>query len=381
MPIPIDFDTLKLIWWGLLGVLLIGFAIMDGFDLGVASLLPFMGKNDDERRLIINTIGPVWEGNQVWLILGAGAMFAAWPLIYAVVFSGFYTAMFLVLSTLIIRPVGFKFRSKLPSPIWRAVWDWGLFMGGVVPALAFGVAVGNVLQGVPFYIDDHLMPHYMGGFWDLFTPFTLFCGVLSTSLLIHHGALYLAIKTEDPISKRAQQVVDGTTLMSVLVFAMAGVVICLRLKGYAISSELGANAPVNPLAKTVGTEVGGWSHNYRAHPWMLLAPLLGAGGAILSWKLTRQSRLKSAFVASGSSLFGVISTVGLSLFPFIVPSSHDPRSSLTVWDASSSQATLFIMLCAVVIFLPIVLGYTTWAYRVLSGKVTNKNVSDEFHSY
>ena len=164
MELLLDYPTLRVIWWALMGVLLIGFALTDGFDLGVAALLPFVGRTDAERRQVINTIGPTWEGNQVWFILGGGAIFAAWPMVYAVSFSGFYLAMFLVLSALILRPVGFKYRSKRPDPRWRAFWDWGLFVGGFVPALVFGVAVGNVLQGVPFRLDSDLRYFYEGPF-------------------------------------------------------------------------------------------------------------------------------------------------------------------------------------------------------------------------
>lgn len=381
MPIPLDYDTLKLIWWLLLGILLIGFAIMDGFDLGVATLLPIVGQKDEERRIIINTVGPVWEGNQVWLILGAGAIFAAWPMIYAVAFSGFYIAMFLVLAALIIRPVGFKFRSKMDDPTWRTVWDWGLFVGGFVPSLVFGVAVGNVLQGVPFYIDEHMMPHYTGSFWELFTPFTLMCGIVSASMLTQHGALYLAIKTEKEISARALSIVNWTTLITLTLFSIAGLYASSLLEGYQITSDFIANAPANPMAKSVSTNLGLLMKNYDIYPWMISAPAIGLVGTFLAWHLKMKGALKSAFVMNSFAILGIISTAGLSLFPFILPSSYDPKSSLTVWDASSSHTTLFIMLCATVIFLPIILGYTTWAYRVMSGKVTTKTLNDEMNSY
>ena len=164
----ISFELLRVIWWALLGVLLIGFALTDGFDMGVGALLPFVGRTDVERRVAINTIGPVWEGNQVWFILGGGAIFAAWPPLYAVSFSGFYLAMFAVLAALILRPVGFKYRSKRDSAAWRNGWDWALFVGGAAPALLFGVAVGNVLLGVPFHLTEDLMPMYDGSFYGKF---------------------------------------------------------------------------------------------------------------------------------------------------------------------------------------------------------------------
>lgn len=185
---PLDYETLRVIWWLLLGILLIGFAVMDGFDLGVAMWLPWLAKTDIERRILINSIGATWEGNQVWFILGGGAIFAAWPALYALSFSGFYFAMLLVLLALILRPVGFKYRSKLADPRWRSFWDYALFVGGFVPALIFGVAIGNVLQGVPFHFDEYLRPFYTGSFLDLLNPFALLCGLLSVLMLAMHGA-------------------------------------------------------------------------------------------------------------------------------------------------------------------------------------------------
>src|SRR5215467_1833144 len=194
MAIPLDYETLRIIWWALLGILLIGFAIADGFDLGTAILQPFIARTDIERRVLINSVGPVWEGNQVWFILAGGASFAAWPPLYAAAFSGFYLAMFVVLFALILRPVAFKFRGKLDNPAWRTIWDWALFIGGLVPAPIFGVAFGNVLQGVPFRLDDDLRAIYSGGFIDLLNPFALLCGLVSIAMLTTHGAVYVWMK-------------------------------------------------------------------------------------------------------------------------------------------------------------------------------------------
>jgi cytochrome d ubiquinol oxidase subunit II len=172
----IDYYTLKLIWWLFVGVLLIGFALLGGFDLGVGTLLPFVGRTDTQRRVILNAIGPTWEGNQVWFITAGGALFAAWPMVYATAFSGFYWALLLVLFALFFRPVGFEYRSKVEDPRWRSAWDWGLFVGGSVPALVFGVAFGNLLQGVPFHFDVFLRSYYTGSFWGLLNPFALLAG-------------------------------------------------------------------------------------------------------------------------------------------------------------------------------------------------------------
>ncbi|MQP64638.1 cytochrome d ubiquinol oxidase subunit II [Niveispirillum sp. SYP-B3756] len=365
----IDYETLRLIWWVLLGVLLIGFAATDGFDMGVGMLLPFLGRDDVERRVMINSIGPVWEGNQVWFILGGGAIFAAWPPLYAVSFSGFYLAMFVVLAALILRPVAFKYRSKREEPRWRAVWDWALFIGGFVPALIFGVAVGNVLQGVPFHLDDDLRSFYTGSFFGLLNPFALLCGLLSVSMLAMHGAGWLVLKTEGAVAARARVVGSVAALLTIALFVLAGIALYLWVDGYRVLGTQDVAGPSNPLYKQVATHAGAWFDNYRAYPLLLLAPLLGLLGAGLAFVGLRGRWEGIALLASGTSIFGVIGTVGVSMFPFILPSSSDPRSSLTVWDSSSSHQTLFIMLVVTVLILPVVLAYTAWVYRILWGKV------------
>jgi cytochrome d ubiquinol oxidase subunit II len=375
-----DYPTLRVIWWLLLGVLLIGFAVMDGFDLGVGLLLPFVARTDGERRVTINSVGPVWEGNQVWLILGAGAIFAAWPAIYAVAFSGFYLAMFVVLCSLILRPVGFKYRSKLEGRRWRAIWDWMLFLGGFVPALIFGVAVGNALLGAPFAFDNTLRMAYHGSFFDLLSPFAVLCGLVSVVMLAMHGGNYLAAKADGPVAGRARTAAILAAFLLVLLFA-AGGVWTANLEGYRISGALAHDAASNPLGKTVVRETGTWLANYRSMPWMMAAPALGFVGAVLAGVAAWRHYERSAFLASSVSVFGVVATAGVSMFPFILPSSFDPVSSLTVWDASSSRTTLLIMLIMVVMLLPVVLGYTAFIYRVLRGKVTERQVEADHHSY
>ncbi|MGO4438742.1 cytochrome d ubiquinol oxidase subunit II [Rhizobium sp. RAF56] len=378
----IDYETLRIIWWLLLGVLLIGFAVMDGFDLGVGTLLPFVAKTDTERRIAINTIGPVWEGNQVWLILGGGAIFAAWPPLYAVSFSGFYLAMFAILCALILRPVGFKYRSKRDSARWKAGWDWALFIGGFVPSLIFGVAVGNVLQGVPFRFSDDMHIFYEGSFFGLLNPYALLCGLLSVAMLVMHGAAWLQLKATGPVADRARSYGSRAALAVIVLFALGGLFLWAAVEGYRITSEIITMGPSNPLLKTVERQAGVWFANYAAHPWMLLAPILGFAGALAAWGAMRARREIAGLLFSKLSIFGIISTVGVSMFPFILPSSLDPRASLTVWDASSSHMTLFIMLVATVIFLPIILAYTSWVYYVLWGKVDAASVDDKGgHAY
>lgn len=370
----LDYVSLRLIWWLLLGVLLIGFAIMDGFDMGVAILLHRVARNNAERRVVINTIGPVWEGNQVWLILGGGAIFAAWPMLYSVAFSGFYFAMLAVLAALIIRPVGFKYRSKIDNSQWRQLWDLVLFIGGFVPALIFGVAMGNILQGVPFHFDTSLRDFYTGDFLSLLNPFALLCGLLSVSMLCMHGGIYLATKTEGPVQKRSINYAGMAALLTIILFAVGGVWVARYLDGYKFVSHVVWDGPSNPLYKEVVRSGGAWLENYQQDPRFLLVPLVGFLGSVFAILFLMLKKLKSAWFASACSIAGIVGTVGVSMFPFILPSSTDPNVSLTVWDSSSSQLTLFIMLIATLIFLPIILAYTTWVYHVLRGKVTEQEI-------
>ena len=375
--IPVDYEILRLVWWLLLCVLLIGFAIMDGFDLGVAMLLPYVARTDIERRVTINAIGPVWDGNQVWLILGGGAVFAAWPPVYATSFSGFYIAMFLVLATLILRPVGFEFRNKVADMRWRTFWDYALFAGGLVPSVVFGVAFGNLLQGVPFHIDSDLRVLYEGsGLFELLNPFGLLCGLVSAAMLATHGAIYLTLKTNGPIRQRAQEFIKIGAVLTVLLFGLAGLWLWVRIDGYAITSTVTGDGPSNPLMKTVVRQPGQWLANYATHPWMIVAPCLGIIGPLLALLLTNVQRRGLAFMASALGIFGIIATAGVSMFPFLMPSNVAPAASLTVWDASSSQLTLFVMLLATLIFLPVVLVYTAIVFAVLRGRVTAKRIED-----
>ena len=381
MHVPIDYDTLRVIWWALLGILLIGFAVFDGFDLGTAILLPFLGRTEMERRILINSIGPVWEGNQVWFILGGGASFAAWPPVYAASFSGFYVAMFVTLLALILRPVAFKFRGKVDNALWRSVWDWALFFGGLAPALIFGVAFGNLLQGVPFRFDAELRAVYTGGFFQLLNPFALLCGLVSVSMLVMHGAAYVQAKTIEPITGRARRAGMIASIVTLVLFALGGVYAYSMLDGYAITSQIAANAPSNPLRKTVEVAAGAWMRNYELYPWSPAAPLLGLVGALLAAVMFAFRQETAAFVMSAAAVVGVVATPGLAMFPFIMPSSSEPNASLTAWDASSSHLTLYVMLIAVVVFLPIVLAYTAWVYRVLRGKVPSHIFEPGGHAY
>ncbi len=374
------YEALRLLWWAVLGVLLIGIAVMDGFDMGTAILLPVIGRTDMDRRVMINTVGPVWEGNQVWFILGGGAIFAAWPALYAVAFSGFYLAMLLLLASMILRPVGFKYRSKVADTRWRNTWDTALFLGGLVPALVFGVAFGNALLGVPFRFDDTMRMTYEGTVFGLFRPFAVLTGLVSVAMLTMHGGAWLANKTTGELRERAQRAGAIAALVVVVLFVLGGVW-AAHLDGYVLQGFAGMDAPSNPLAKQVGREAGALMDNYGTVPWTMAAPVVGVVGALLTALLLGFGRLaKLAMVTSALAVAGVIATAGLSLFPFLLPSSLDPSHSLIVWDASSSETTLLVMTVATVILLPIVLAYTTWVYRVLRGPVTPEDIAADPHT-
>jgi cytochrome d ubiquinol oxidase subunit II len=376
----IDYETLKLIWWLFVGVLLIGFALLGGFDLGVGTLLPFVGRTDAQRRVVLNAIGPTWEGNQVWFITAGGALFAAWPMVYAAAFSGFYWAMLLVLFALFFRPVGFEYRSKVEDRRWRSTWDWGLFVGGAVPALVFGVAFGNLLQGVPFHFDEFLRPYYTGSFWGLLNPFALLTGVVSLTMLVFHGAIYLQMRTEDDIQARSRLAATVFGLLFLAAFGLAGVWQAYGIEGFRIVTMPDPGSVMTPLDKTVEVAPGAWLTNYSRFPWMMAAPAVVFLGGVLAVLLSRANRPGLGFVCSGSALAGVILTAGFVMFPFIMPSSTHPNSSLTAFDATSSHRTLMLMFGAVVIFLPIVLAYTSWVYSVLRGKSTEENIRANTHS-
>jgi cytochrome d ubiquinol oxidase subunit II len=370
-----DYETLKLVWWLLVGALLVGFAIMDGHDMGVGTLLPFVARTDLERRVLLNTVAPHWEGNQVWFVTAGGAIFAAWPLVYATAFSGFYWAMMAALWALFFRPVGFTYRSKVHNPTWRSAWDWGLFIGGAVPPVIFGVAFGNLLLGVPFSFNDYLMSTYTGSFWDLLNPFSLLVGVVSLAMITTQGANYLMMRTEGDIYRRVRNASALASVVTLAGFAAAGVWVATAIPGYLITSAIDANALPDPLAKTVIVQAGAWLANYERWPWTMAVPAAAFVGLLASLLFSRMKQAGLAFWSSSLASAGIIGTAGVSLFPFIMPSSTDPRSSLTVYDAVSSHFTLGLMLGATVIFLPLIVVYTSWCYKVMWGKVTTEFVA------
>ncbi|KLV11322.1 MULTISPECIES: cytochrome d ubiquinol oxidase subunit II [Photobacterium] len=374
-----EYEVLRFIWWVLIGVLCIGFAVTDGFDMGVGVLSKFIGKTDNERRVMINSIAPHWDGNQVWLITAGGALFAAWPLVYATAFSGFYLAMLVTLAALWLRPLGFDYRSKIENPKWRGMWDNAIFIGSFVPPVIFGVAFGNLLQGVPFELSSLLIPTYKGSFFGLLNPFALLCGVVSLLMIVTQGAAYLQMKTTTEIRERARRVAMMTSIATAVCFAIAGFW-AQSIEGYIITSEIVTNAPSNPLNKEVMRQTGALFANYDAYPLLWIAPALAVFMPLLTMLASRLNRGAMAFISSSLTMAGVVLTFGFALFPFIMPSSLVPAHSLTMWDSTSSELTLKIMTVVAAVMVPIILGYTSWCYYKMFGRLDTQFIEDNKNS-
>lgn len=370
-----DYESLRLIWWVLIGVLLVGFAVTDGFDMGVAALSPVIGKSDTERRIMLNTIAPHWDGNQVWLITAGGALFAAWPLVYATSFSGFYFAMYATLAALWLRPLALDYRSKIEDPKWRKTWDYALCFSGTVPPIIFGVAFGNLLQGVPFELNEFMMSKYHGTFFALLNPFALLCGVLALMLFVMQGATWLQMKTTEELHSRARNVAQITGLIAITLFIIGGFWV-QSIEGYVITSTLDTFADSNPLNKEVSLQVGAWMTNFETYPAMWAAPILGVAMPLLAVIASRFERAGFAFLFSSLSNAGVILTAGFAMFPFVMPSSLNPSHSLTMWDSTASELTLGLMTGVAAVMVPVILGYTSWTYYKMFGRLDKKHIED-----
>ena len=375
----IDYEFLRFIWWVLVIVLLIGFSVTDGFDMGVTALLPVTGKKEVERRIMINSIAPHWDGNQVWLLTAGGAIFAAWPIVYSVAFSGFYIALFLVLAALFFRPIGFEYRAKIDNPTWRSVWDWGLFAGGFVPALVFGVAFGNLLQGVPFELNELSQATYTGSFFALLNPFALLCGVLSLAMLMTHGANWLQMKTTEELRDRARSVSQIGAIVTLITFVLAGAWLYFK-EGYVVTSVVDHFAPSSPMNKEVAVETSAWFRNFNEMPILWIFPALAVVAALLDAAFSKANRCGFAFFFSALTMTGVIITAAVSMFPFVMPSSSHPEQSLLMWDATSSELTLTLMFFLALIFVTISLCYTIWSYTKMFGRLDANFIDENKHS-
>lgn len=374
--------ALKVIWVLLLGVLLTGLAVMVGMDMGVGTLLRFVGRNDNERRAALNAIGPHWDGNQVWFILGGGAIFAAFPTLYATSFSTFYVVMILLLFSMILRPVAFEYRSKVDARGWRETWDWAFLISGAVPMFVFGAAFGNVLQGVGFHFSWDAQYYQDESFlWYVLNPFAIMCGVMSVALSLHQGGAMLMMRTEEPIATRARGFAVAGGWIAAVLFAIGWFWIS-RMNGFVYTAPVDPAMAATPLGgPAVAQQAGAWLGNFHAYPVLWVLPAIGFLGMIVGPLALRAGYAVLGWWLAALAWFGTIFTVGGAMFPFLMPSTTTPAQSLTVWNASGSAYNLTWMLVFALIFTPIVLIYTGWAFRVMRGKVKTSAMADDEHSY
>lgn len=363
------YAALKVIWFLLLGVLLMGIAIMVGMDMGVGALLRFVGRNDQERRVALNAIGPHWDGNQVWFILGGGAIFAAFPTLYATSFSTFYVVMILLLFSMIVRPLAFEYRSKIGASGWRETWDWLFLVSGAVPMVVYGAAIGNVLEGIAFHFQwDGQYELGQSFIWYLLNPFAILAGVLSLCLALQQGAAMLMIRCEDPIYGRAKLYGSMAGLIATASFVICGILVSF-MKGFIITGHVDPGGPATPLrGPAVAMRAGAWLHNYGAAPILWMVPVVGVAAMVFAALSLRGDRPVLGWWLNALAWIGTIATVGVSMFPFMMPSTSHPAQSLTVWNASASATSLGWMLTMALIFVPAIVIYTSWAFRVMGGK-------------
>lgn len=376
------YAVLKFVWALLLGVLLVGLGTMVGMDMGVGTLLRFVGRDDAERRTALNIIGPHWDGNQVWFILGGGAIFAAFPTLYAASFSIFYVVMILLLFSMILRPVAFEYRSKVDSRRWRENWDWAFLISGALPMIIYGAAFGNVLQGVGFHFAWNGQYYQDESFiWHLLNPFAILCGLLSLALSIQQAGAMLMVRGEEPIYSRARGYAVAAGVVAAILFVIGGIWIH-AIRGFVYTEPVNpAMAPTPLRGPPVAMRAGAWLDNFFVVPLLWLVPALGIVGMLGCALSLRLDKPVLGWWLGALSWIGTIGTAGVAMFPFLMPSTTTPSQSLTVWNASSSAYTLAWMLVFTVIFMPAVIAYTSWAFRIMGGKVQSETISRNDHSY
>ena len=377
---PFDYDTFKLLWWCIIGLLAAAFALTEGFGLGIGMLLPFAGRDDEQRRIILNTYGPVAEGNQTWLVATAGCVFAVWPPVYAVALASLYALLMPALFALLLRPVALHYRSKRPAAAWRAGWDGCLCAASLLATLAFGAAIGNLAQGLPFRFDGAMRMESAGSLQTLLTPGAALGGGLGVSLLTMHGAAWLQLKAQGDIARRARAWAMAAALLSALLAAGAGLWLGYGIDGYRIIVMPDTSLAFLPPLKMVERAAGAWLDNYRRWPLTLTLPAGAFGSLALVMWFSARRRALPALLASGAAVASMLAATAAAMFPFLLPSSLAPNDSLTVWDAAASHNSLAVMFWATAILLPLVAAYSIWVYRVLRGKVTAAWLREHEHS-
>lgn len=371
----IDYTVLQVLWWMILGSILVVYAATAGFDVGVTTLMPFF-KNEEERRVILNTSAPTWDGNLTWIVFAGGGIFVVWPVVYSTAFSGLYAGMLLILFPLFLRAPGYEYRNKLPSMKWKRFWDFGLFISGILPVFVFGVATGNCFVGFPFHFDPiSLRMFYTGNLFDLFNPLGILAGLVSVAMVLFHGSTFLQRRTEGNICDKARIVTFSSGVVLLILFSVAGLLIVLYAPGYQL-----IDSPINPtshlLENVVVRAPGSWFASFMYYPWKGFGPVFAYIGILVSMVATYFKSRNLAFWSSAVAIAGIVATSGFTLFPFIMPSSTNPNESLTIWNATSSQYALNMMLYVGTVLLAIIAAYKIFAYHSIWGRKGILTVED-----
>lgn len=370
-----EYEFLKIAWWLIIGGVLMVYAATAGFDAGVTLYMPFL-RDETDRRVVLNTSAPTWDGNLTWIVFAGGGLFVVWPSVYSTAFSGLYAAMLCILFSTFLRPPGYEYRNKIDSHVWRRTWDWALFFSGIIPVFVFGVALGNCFLGFPFYFDPHTFrEYYTGNFGQLLSPYGLLSGCVSVLMVLMHGSVYLQRRTEGHLRKLAWKVHVTSAILLLIGFTTAGLMLMHSIIGYKLISS--AAIPTDqPLNNVVQSGIGFWIQTYAQYPWKYLAPIAAYAGIIESLWAAYYGWHTTAFWASCFAIGGIVGTGGATLFPFLMPSSTHPNQSLTVWNATSSQYALNIMLYVGVFLLIIILGYKIFAYSTIWSKKPTLTADD-----
>lgn len=370
-----DYETLRLIAWLAIGLLIIAFIIIDSHDMGVGILLPFLGRTGNERYIIINYLASHWSGTQVLLVSAVATIFFIWPTVYAIAFPELYWVALILLVALLLRPIAFNYRTQITTSKWRKCWDWGIFFGSATPSILIGIAFGNLLLGIPFRLDDMMQATYEGNFFKLLHPFALYCGIVSLGLAILQGTSILAYKSLGQLQQNAIQTGRIVGVMMLILLSIAGFWI-FSLKGIVIDVMPGYNGIMTTLMKTAYSEQGAWLNNYRQLPILWLIPVLTYIMIILTLYLQSIKSTAWAFVASSATIATTVLTAIVILFPFVLPSSIDPAMSVTLWDGATSYYILVLILIIALIFIPSVFTYAARSYGMyskLNQKYTDTN--------
>lgn len=385
-----DYQTLQIIWWVLIGLVLILYAASAGYDFGITMMMPFLKRkakfadNDLERRVLLNVIAPTWDANQTWLVFAGGALFVIWPVVYATTFSGLYALMLFILWSFFLRPPGFDYRNKLPSEGWRTMWDWALFISAFFPVLMFGLAVGNLFVGLPIHFDPIMLrPFYDGNFIGLFNMMGVIAALASLFMCLMHGTAYLNRRTEGDLRAYFQRLHTWFSLVFLILLSIGAVLLLFKVQGYQLANSP-KDATLHPLNNVVVLQVGGWFFSFMEHPWKWIPLVLAYAGVLLAMVTARSGRGALAFWGSCLGVAGTVALFGTALFPFLIPSTIAPEQSVTVWNGTSSQYTLMGMFYIVVVMVSGILIYrfaSFWALWRKQSTITTQDVVDNHHTF